>query len=1498
MLAPQGTAPDARLLSLRLHSENPMRPQSDPSSSSSSSFDAWQAATDHNRQSSSQSGKRTHSANGLRVLSRQPSANPLNFTQATDYLDDDDGDDEADDQHVSVSPLNFTQATDYRDQDDGNDEADQWQGLKFERHQLRALQDLVAEINRADHVDLAKTLELFNRIKHSDKAMKTLASLGNADDQDQLRRFGGSVCTCITNLERFLQTGGTSKLGITIDGKFEASNTLLETLSATDVRGACNGMATLFDEDLQSKLFSKAQLTKVGAPLRKLNDALLLQAMAAGLPRDLPSNGCLVDILNLQSRLLKGKLLGSDSKYPRAIFARSIDIFGEWAATSGKVVSDDGVVVSRQLGKVFVQLNTIRSFGLIRLDKSETGKKNRRVLGQLAIALGSAEALDELTSKPGPANRDGSPGAAIRVAPNGVEVTNISNTIKDFLDAGFLSIGDEKVQDILRRLMTLVTEIPPSTMLKRSAQTLANCANLVRSVYECAIRPGASAAILQSPEFSAAARHLLQLSASANFWREVEWFGKPEQTLANLGSFIKAMDKWGKVGIPLMRSATSCWAAQLRALEVDAIFDGSSVASMLSALVALHELAPGAQLPALIEQFLGVASGANSAKWEGRSRALALRAALAWTPAKGSPNAGLAIDALLAAGPHQEDSLPYLQAILMRSKQDMARLPGFEKMLRQLLPQRPANDLSPIELSDIESEIKRRAAKEAPPAVREPEPVAPASAPQAAPAEPKPAARKLVGETSIVEKKVANTAFTDNASPTGSGKKDDPQGAAGSGKRADEWSQAKKTIRPPRTTAAITTLSSTVPKVTPRENTATVPRKPGLQVSSSVSTAVEKNSTSENQAKTASVSAAKSQVKSGTTKNTGAAQQNNTAPASQPLNAKTRAALEKQWFDAIRNPGMKARMTRLEEMLARDVTLLTYRNKQHQQPLFYAITNGDKDLVGWLLDRMTPEIKDEALGLLPMIFAAPVLVGNDVIAALDAFLSKLDKSAAVLTQLKNIFFTYRASIPRAYHKVLESWLPEDNKLRSEIINEVIPPTQSSTGARIDVAADNRDHSESALFDRLPDLPKDQLKVIIGYEAGEDGRHPFLSKIYLNDPDSVEQFLNYPAAPRLLRTGGSAFDMTPLALAAFLNRAEILEKILRSSEGLASALDINRFGYTPLHFAVEMESEDAVKALLKAPNATQQIRISRPDDPNLTPVYKAVYVKNAQLLRMLLEVPGAEDLVLLPGPHNLTPLQAAIVNNDAACAAELLRLQNVELQLKAQDPMGRNVLASSLQEDALAVGKLMLQRPEAAMLIREHFGGGLNVLTLAASVRDEKTVELLLESPFAEWLAADATYDGNNALMCSTMNPNATSLRIAERLLSLKNAEQQATSVNKHQQNALLMATEKGLIDLVRKLISLPNAKLQARVRCEAMNESLDEILQQSGIWRNPDQNPQRAFADRVIFNALKEQDSTFPLPPGMPKRGVMAYSGKNAFELAKTTGQTEIAKMLQPFEDS
>ena len=506
-------------------------------------------------------------------------------------------------------------------------------------------------------------------------------------------------------------------------------------------------------------------------------------------------------------------------------------------------------------------------------------------------------------------------------------------------------------------------------------------------------------------------------------------------------------------------------------------------------------------------------------------------------------------------------------------------------------------------------------------------------------------------------------------------------------------------------------------------------------------------------------------------------------PPAQPatLTAKARIALEKQWFDAVRHPGLKGRMDKLIDMLAKYPDLPNRKDPDGRPAIFHTITNGDKILTPWLLERMTmPDLK-EAIAILTAVFAEPVFAGDTVIEVMDQFLSKLDRSVA--THAARYFLYKRSNVPPAYRNALTSHVHPDIPPISQVdqvsaakpTSSQLQPQRVASEASNTVALslrDDRSPASSANAARSPEQKEKFIREFIRSAKQNYSQNPMLTKIVDNDLDGVETLLKNPGAKRMLRTATRDYDMNPLALASALDRPSIIEKILQSPEGQASALVINRYGFTPLHLAVDMGLTEAAKALLRAPNAIDQIKISRPilpnattvpSDLNLTPVYMAVYTGNADILRSILAVPDAANLALLPGPNNLTPLQLAVISNNATCAAELVKLTNAELQLRVQDEAGRNVLAQALQQKSLAVGKLLLERPEAETLIREHFHEGMNVLTSAISSRDEKTVELLLASPYAEWLAADDAYNGNNALMCCTRNPSATTLRIAERL---------------------------------------------------------------------------------------------------------------------------------------
>lgn len=370
-------------------------------------------------------------------------------------------------------------------------------------------------------------------------------------------------------------------------------------------------------------MFSHTQLNHLAKPLRDINQALIVQAMLKGLPTDLPSNACLLDILNLQSRLLKAKLVAEDSKAIRALFVRSLVIIEHWPTESGVPVTEADKFVSRQLAKTLVQFNTIKSFNLIKLDKSPAGKTNRERLGQCVLALCTEQALNELTLRRNPDRPADEPW---RVPPKGLEISNISNTAKDFLEAGYLSLNDAASYELIERIAGFIIQIPQTDMQQRAGQTLSNCGNFLRTVQECATRPQSSKTILQSTAYQAAFNVLLKRKGSEKFWSTMGWGAKQDQTLANSASFLKAMVKSDKADATLLQSATIMLIQQIQQYGAESFTQAQSVNGLLSALVPIAYLAPSAPVPALIEKLLETVAQQVSSKWPAKSRAVALRA--------------------------------------------------------------------------------------------------------------------------------------------------------------------------------------------------------------------------------------------------------------------------------------------------------------------------------------------------------------------------------------------------------------------------------------------------------------------------------------------------------------------------------------------------------------------------------------------------------------------------------------------------------------------------------------------------------------------------------------------------------------------------------------------------------------------------------------------------------------------------------------------------------
>lgn len=1388
-----------------------MRPYNDASSTSSSS--ASSTSSFHSNPSSREPSSQIQ--HGARVLTRTPSLNPLH----ADYV---------------------------------NVEDDQ----EYEQAQRRlgTLLYSVHQVNSARQFDLAEVMALFKQIKGDDAALKLLARDGSDDDHVKLQQFATGMALCLGHFARFLASGDPVLPGLSVDGGSIPANSLLYALDAHDVHQLFNGISTLIDDGLRTHLYSKRQLENLGKPLRDINQALLVQAMLKGLPTDLPSNACLLDILNLQSRLLKAKLAAEDNKIIRTLFVRSLAIIEQWPNETGVPVTEAGKVVSRQLAKTLVQLNTIKSFNLIKLDKSTAGQANKLRLGQCVLALCNEAALDELTLRRNPHDPNARP---VQVLPKGVEVTNIGNTVKDFLEAGYLTLSDATTQQLLERLCQLISKIPPTDMQQRSGQTLGNCGNLLRVTLECALRPSSSKAILQSPAYQLACSTLLKITASNDFWSGLDWHGKGDQTLANSASFLKAMDKWEQVDPPQLQAATVKLVQQIHVYGVELISEAQSVSSLLSALVVLGNLAPQGQVPALIESLLQTVAQQASNKWPPKSRALALRAALAQLEQERSLQANPAIDALLKAGAVTDDALPYLQAIRLRVKElakqpqeQTGRLHGFQPMLRQLLAARASNP-EPITLDEVEAAIRQLESREPVQVQRQTITAVDTPAPTttaAATIKPKPVQPDIPGLTNTIKTNTAafppSTTRSLSFKPTVSKRRadqsdaswEDPSNVIGNQKTA-----VLPVEKPAQKTKNETLASSTTPVITSRT----------VQADKNSNSGSKKGSNS-NSAKP--VSTTKLEKPEGT--------------AARGLSDKTRATMERQWFDVVRNKKMKGRMQVLEKLVLDYPALPTIKDSKSgkgQTALFDAMLIGDPVLVEWLLARMPVLDEVSAVRLLDSIFSAPIVVDDAVKSGLKIFMTKLGKPLSEQVTLQ--FGPKAAWAPLAYRDTL---------------NQFQANGSNTTLDELD------DYEPRSITDEV--LKKNNLKPLEKSVNQAKASNPLLAAAFADDLEKVNILLNLPNAASMISSVENFLQLNPLSVAIYANNQAIAARLLQTESGKASALAKNQDGNTSLMTAIFLNQIGVVQLLLALPNAVELTGIADPE-MGINPLMWAAKLKNYPIARLLAKVPGAEKQALHRA-GKATLIHTAIIMNDRKMLDILLAMPNISDQINQLDEEEKlDAFNHAINFNQADIVDHLLMHEAAEKWLTSVNPRGFSPLIYALKNHFESVAESILNSRYGEKLSLQAPFGDQIPLMSAAHEGLKRSTTI---LLSMSTAKQQAMRINDAGMTALMLAASKGHTDIVKDLLALPNAKEQARML--HTTPSRVEIVEATNTEKIREHLNTEAIAEHRKISLSKQ--SGVPLEQLEKQLDDIEKStiGMNARQMALANGHLETADLLLPFE--
>lgn len=317
---------------------------------------------------------------------------------------------------------------------------------------LSAISDKLGRLNHCADVDLGEAIDLLKMVKwaQSDGHLECLPR----DDEVMV----ALVCRLALLLRRF-------SLAV-MEGQLPLNGMGLE-----GIHDMCNGLSACFGADQANCLFSATQIDQIAGALAGLNQALVTQALKKGLPKGIHSNGMLLDVLNWQSRGLKQKLFSSEDQQIRQLFQESLKLMHQWVSPDGKGMPGTHIDVmdTRQLGKCMVQLNTMLKQGVLDLDvATPEGIANRKLLGETALGLcGGLAAGFRAWRRVGNDNSSSARSELESVAVDGVVVTNIANTVNDFLAAGLIAPSAAALPGIAGQLSAWMDAIAQAQLYDR-----------------------------------------------------------------------------------------------------------------------------------------------------------------------------------------------------------------------------------------------------------------------------------------------------------------------------------------------------------------------------------------------------------------------------------------------------------------------------------------------------------------------------------------------------------------------------------------------------------------------------------------------------------------------------------------------------------------------------------------------------------------------------------------------------------------------------------------------------------------------------------------------------------------------------------------------------------------------------------------------------------------------------------------------------------------------
>lgn len=1095
---------------------------------------------------------------------------------------------------------------------------------KAVRRAICALGDNLSDRNESGEIDLGEAISLFRQIKE-------VCGAGYL----KLQCHEKALACMISQLTVFLRRFSCA---------VQEGRVRLESLHIADVHHACNGLSACFGAGQDDCLLRPEQLERLREPLTALNQGLIAQAMQCGLPRRIKSNGMLMDILNCQTRGLRQELFSFKDEKIIALFRASLKLMFEWLAPhgDGAPMTLVGPLDTRQLGKCMVQLKTMYRYGLVDLDAATPdGRNNRRLLGEVALGLcgglsGGFTTCRQAGNDDSSSSIRGTHWQLMPAAAERVPVTNIGNTVKDFIAAGLINTCAPQLPAIVGQLSEWMQHLPARELFDANhrAQGLGNCCNFLRGMSE-ALFSGMTLPVQERKRFSRACARMLMLAE--------QFAGKPhlvgmDQTLVNLVSFIKAMDRLGEHSrSQLARLVGSLLQVFNRLAE--AIHHIDSITSLLAGLAYLFgsKLAGSGQMTGLLETLIRHAHTLEIGNCAPEARMHLVDGALLCLAISQKSEAHqhcvTLLDTLLRLYRQGEERLPYLKAarhLLGTGEWQAQRL---QPVLRLLLG-RPAGDI--IGLPELEEAIGRlQEASDRQLPVESDDPPQVKFEPNAMPDSPKdqwrpgPTYRAPVPAITTT----TTTTTTGFCSPT--------------------------TVTTTMTTATTVTTTTAAP---PRQR-----RHQQLTQSDVVQQSIDLASTAVapaimplwgKKAKAATGAPRPSGGQSGKPgkPGKGAARHKPSSGATvKPLpGSREWKSDREEWLALLAQPGKETEETlaRLRQLAAANRKLLQAgmdKGEGASGALYHALATGKPRIVEWLTKEIPADAQNEPEAVLEQVFGdLDVLIGRNHKEALEKYLDSLpwQRREKVMAH----FTSDSVVIPTGFQQVM--------KERGLSLRDTMERTSGP-------ARKNRHHQKAStppqLNIRNDPYPRDEKSNIL------------ISSVKLGLLSEVSDLLSTPAG-QALAVEQDSFGRNALMYAVLYS--QILQAL--SFYDPHQFLQLGRRpeaagtpGSKPSVPRTELLDIKFINQLLALPSAQSQARAIDHDGNNA--LMHAITSRSLLNVRRLLQLSSADEQAGVGNKEGRNAMMLAIMQGGVTVFEWLLELPSGKAQLQAVDGKGRNAI---------------------------------------------------------------------------------------------------------------------------------------------------------------------------------------------------------------------------------